>query len=136
MKDLEKTKEHIKFYFVRDHIPGAFPPAFEIFIYNNLKDVKMIDLQMETFSSIEDATSNITSKKFGDLIPDQIISIDKSDVYELDLLIMYNLIFQLDKKSYRIKLGIKGSPDEELVIVPQSNLNGVSLTDFKVSEIE
>lgn len=125
-------ENNIKMYFVRDHIEGKFPPAFEIFLVNTSKidtytNIKV--LSSAAYSSEDTVTkTNTVEKQLSDLIPLSSVSIDISDVYELDAIVSYNILFDDGKGvTHKIKCHIKGSPSGELQNILGTKLNGVEI---------
>ena len=125
-------KNEIKMYFVRDHIENTFPPAFEIFLVNTskaniYKNIKVVSSANYSSEDRVDKTDTV-EKELSDLIPLNSVSVDISDVYELDDIISYNILFKDGQEiTHEIKCHIKGSPTGELQNVFGTELNGVEI---------
>ncbi len=123
-KPAEQIENDLKVYFVRDHIKDAFPPAFELFLVNHSKNRTYKNICVDSNSSTEGEPGGETKHSFGDLPAGSSISIDKSDVYELDMLIGYTVYLKLEQFDFDISFGLKGSPEGEHEKILGTNLKG------------
>lgn len=133
----KELKKDIKIFFVRDHVEGAVPDAFEVFIVNTSATRTYKDIKLESVAIFTDDNSssptNKVFKTFGDLKPLSSLSIDLSDVWELDMYIDYRVFLEEENQArHKLFFSFKGSPEGELKNVLGTSFNGVEL-DYDAS---
>ncbi len=118
---------------MRNHVEG-FPPPFELFLVNTSENITYKNIRISSSSawSSEDSVSktNEVEKVQDKLLPLSSISIDKSDVYELEAIVSYRITIEDSNNSVlTYKINLHGNVDGELEKVLGTNYMGIDITN-------